>query len=167
MTGGARSGRTLADPTRLRIFETLHEGPMTVSFLAGRLGVPPYRLYHHLDLLEAAGIVRVVQVRPRRIYELASPLIGSSELTEEDRAELLTAAFDLARGDVDSARARGDEIFINVDAVSLTKAQFRELSARVAEMIRGYAAAPSPRGRRTRVIFGAIPLAPSIRLTKR
>lgn len=66
--------RSLADPTRIRIFDLLCRGPNTVSELAEQIGLSPDRLYYHLDLLEQGGLVRLRSTRPKRIYELASPL---------------------------------------------------------------------------------------------
>jgi len=52
--------RALSDPVRLRILESLWEGPKTARALAGAVGMIPNRLYYHLRALEAAGVVKVV-----------------------------------------------------------------------------------------------------------
>ena len=61
------------DPLRWRIYNQLYTAK-TAQELGGILGVPPARLYYHLDLLERHGWVRVVEERPtggrgtKRVY---------------------------------------------------------------------------------------------------
>jgi DNA-binding transcriptional ArsR family regulator len=60
----AETFEILADPTRVELLERLIE-PASVSQLAAAMQVPRTRLYHHMRLLEEAGLIRVVQVRQR------------------------------------------------------------------------------------------------------
>jgi len=53
----------LSDSTRLEILELLIK-PRSVRDLAEQMGVPRTRLYHHMNLLEEAGMIRVVDTRP-------------------------------------------------------------------------------------------------------
>jgi DNA-binding transcriptional ArsR family regulator len=53
----------LSDSTRLEIIELLLS-PRSVADLAERMGVPRTRLYHHVNLMEDAGMIRVVETRP-------------------------------------------------------------------------------------------------------
>ena len=57
--------RLLTQPLRLRLLETLRTGaaPMTVKELAQALGMPPTRLYHHVNLLAERGLIRVASTR--------------------------------------------------------------------------------------------------------
>jgi DNA-binding transcriptional ArsR family regulator len=64
----------LGDATRLEIIELLM-APATVAELAERMNVP--RLYHHVNLLEQAGLIRVVDTRQsgvqmEKIYQAAA-----------------------------------------------------------------------------------------------
>jgi DNA-binding transcriptional ArsR family regulator len=52
----------LNSPVRLRILRCLEE-PRSVKDIATRLGVPPTRLYYHVNMLADAGIVEVVETR--------------------------------------------------------------------------------------------------------
>jgi DNA-binding transcriptional ArsR family regulator len=66
----------LGDPTRLEVIECLFT-PATVGELAEQMAVPRTRLYHHINLLEAAGMIRVVGTRQagartERIYQVAA-----------------------------------------------------------------------------------------------
>lgn len=58
--------RALSDPLRLRILEVLCGRPRTTRQVADVLGEGPTRLYHHVDALERAGLIRLVATRPKR-----------------------------------------------------------------------------------------------------
>jgi len=58
--------RALADPLRLRIVEAFSEKPMTTKQVAALLGEKPTRLYHHVQTLERAGLIRLVETRKKR-----------------------------------------------------------------------------------------------------
>ena len=57
--------RALSDPLRQRLLEQFAEAA-TVKQAAARLGAPPTRLYHHVDQLLAAGLIRVAREEKRR-----------------------------------------------------------------------------------------------------
>jgi DNA-binding transcriptional ArsR family regulator len=52
----------LSDSTRLEMIELLAR-PHSVAELASQMRVPRTRLYHHINLLEEAGMIRVVDTR--------------------------------------------------------------------------------------------------------
>src|SRR5258706_12508749 len=58
--------RALAHPLRLKLFELFAEHPRTTMQVATLLGEPPTRLYHHVNALERAGLVRLRETRPNR-----------------------------------------------------------------------------------------------------
>lgn len=58
--------KALSDPLRLRILEALCGPPRTTKQVADHLGEKPTRLYHHVDALEAAGLIHLVHTRPKR-----------------------------------------------------------------------------------------------------
>src|SRR5688572_6992339 len=57
--------KVLADPLRIRILELLGE-ERTTKQVAGILGLPPTRLYHHVAALERVGLVRLARTQQRR-----------------------------------------------------------------------------------------------------
>lgn len=57
---------TLLDPDRRRLLDALGEAPDSATGLARRLGDRRQRVNYHLRRLEEAGLVRVVEERPRR-----------------------------------------------------------------------------------------------------
>lgn len=66
----------LSDSTRLQLIELLFR-PRSVRELAEQMGVPRTRLYHHVNLLEEAGMIRVVDTRQagaqlEKIYQVAA-----------------------------------------------------------------------------------------------
>lgn len=60
----------LADPTRKRILDLLHERPRLVGELVDLLGVSQPGVSKHLRVLREAGLVNVRQDAQRRWYEL-------------------------------------------------------------------------------------------------
>lgn len=96
----AETFEILADPTRVELLERLFE-PASVSELAEAMEVPRTRLYHHMRLLEEAGLIRVVQVRqrgaiPEKIYQLTAKLYRPSKkfLGEHPRRHAAAAMVD-------------------------------------------------------------------------
>src|SRR4051794_28260662 len=55
--------RLVSDPFRIQLLELLRERPTTVKELAASLGVPPTRIYYHINLLEVHGLIRVASSR--------------------------------------------------------------------------------------------------------
>jgi len=58
--------KVVADPLRVRILETIVLEPRTTKQIAELLGEKPTRLYHHVDALAEAGLIRLVDTRPVR-----------------------------------------------------------------------------------------------------
>jgi DNA-binding transcriptional ArsR family regulator len=61
----------LGDPTRRRIVERLHSGPVPVGELAADLPVGRPAVSKHLKVLEGAGLVEHRSVGTRNLYALA------------------------------------------------------------------------------------------------
>jgi DNA-binding transcriptional ArsR family regulator len=66
----------LSDSTRLEIIELLVR-PHSVAELAEQMRVPRTRLYHHINLLEEAQMIRVVDTRPagaqtEKLYQVSA-----------------------------------------------------------------------------------------------
>ena len=69
--------RALADPTRLRLLETLLEGDATVSELAACLDLPQPRVSAHLAPLREAGVVAVEADGRQRAYHVDEARVSS------------------------------------------------------------------------------------------
>ncbi len=60
--------RAMAEPSRMAILRLLLAGQRTISGLGEILGKHPAWVRHHVKVLEAAGLVRVAEVRTTRNY---------------------------------------------------------------------------------------------------
>jgi DNA-binding transcriptional ArsR family regulator len=110
--------KTIADPLRLRILRNLRR-PRTVKELAGRLDLPPTKLYYHVNLLEKAEMIRVVETHvvsgiiekvyqvTARSFRLADDLLMNQAADPGGISEMVNAIFDDARGEVQRAVANG------------------------------------------------------------
>jgi len=58
--------KALAAPLRRRLLMAFCCQPATTKQVAEQLGEKPTRLYHHVELLEQAGLIRLVETRPNR-----------------------------------------------------------------------------------------------------
>jgi DNA-binding transcriptional ArsR family regulator len=55
----------VSKPERSRIVQALYEGPLPLRALKGRIGRGYSDLIHHVRVLEDAGVVGVLKLRPR------------------------------------------------------------------------------------------------------
>ena len=55
--------KVIADPLRTQIIEILTHQPATVKQIADKLGLAPSKLYYHVNMLENAGFIVVVETR--------------------------------------------------------------------------------------------------------
>jgi DNA-binding transcriptional ArsR family regulator len=58
--------KALADPLRLQVLEAFCHKPMTTKQVAVLLEENPTKLYHHVDILERAGLIRLVKTQQNR-----------------------------------------------------------------------------------------------------
>ena len=107
--------QALTEPTRVAMLEVLAE-PSSVRQVAAALGVPRTRLYHHVELLVAAGLIEQVderragalservyavsakrfQVDPKLLEILVCPLTKTTLEYDAERQELISRAAKLA-----------------------------------------------------------------------
>ncbi len=150
--------KALSDPTRVRILEVMvqrRSPAWSVKEIAAALGVPPTRLYHHVDLLLAQDLLRPVE---RRVVSgiIETRYVPAARSFQLDRSlfagdgaeglavlhETMVAVFDTARSEVERAiRAgaadpgdTGDEsrrLLVSRGLTHLTPARAAELRARL------------------------------------
>ncbi len=114
--------RLLAHPLRLRILELLRIGEAegrAVKELAAALEVPQTRLYHHVNLLEAQGLIRVVATRQvsgitEKRYGVTAyrlsverALLAPSEAGDDALEVLLSVVLDEVRSEIKRSVAAG------------------------------------------------------------
>jgi DNA-binding transcriptional ArsR family regulator len=128
--------KALGDPLRLLVLDLVLERAMTVTELAERVARPKGTVAYHVDLLVAAGLLRVVRTRKVRAIEerfygrVARTVVFSGDDSEFPFLSAVIADVDLARrGDgvasyftFRHARipfARADEYARRLDALAL------------------------------------------------
>ena len=82
----------LNNSTRLKILSNLEE-PSSVKVVAEAMGVPTTRLYYHINLLEGAGLIRVVETRKvgamiERLYQTVADTFRPGQALFENSADL-------------------------------------------------------------------------------
>ena len=131
----AEQFRAITEPTRTRILSVIQNDPATAKQLADRLHVPHGAIGHHLQVLEAAGLARVVAkrlvrgfvakyyTRTARIftYDLSPDIVGErspsieivsqaanefAETVAEGGAEARTLGTSFPRARLSAARAK-------------------------------------------------------------
>ncbi len=156
--------KAIAEPTRVAILEQLAE-PQSVTQLARALDVPRTRLYHHMELLRARGLIEVVEERrvgamteliyapTAKTYRPDPRLLESGELQERVEA-LTTLLFDATKSDVRRALLSGDTLLepgdgprrlaIGRSIAFLTPAQANELVGELEALVARFDAAHAP-----------------------
>lgn len=90
--------QALADPKRLRIIAILRRGEMTVSALAGALGLPQANVSHHLAILRRLGLVVPRREGAQVFYSIANPkVVQACELMREVLLETIESRGSLVR----------------------------------------------------------------------
>ena len=86
--------RALGHPTRLRMLSLMWSGPLSAAALAAELGISHGLASQHLRTLDRAGLVQLVEVRPKRggRERLYRTVKGSPLSDRTDASPLLTEA---------------------------------------------------------------------------
>ncbi len=108
--------KAISDRTRSRILGIIQNQPATAKQIAGRLGASPGAIGHHLHVLEAAGLAKVVARRLVRgivaNYYTRTARIFKYDLPEEIRGINETAALEImskAHNEMGEAQFTSDE----------------------------------------------------------
>jgi DNA-binding transcriptional ArsR family regulator len=175
--------RALADPLRVRILEVLGEQPMTTMHAAKRLDERYTKLHHHFAVLEAAGLIEVVESRQNRgtvekVYQPAARrfaidrhlFAGGSDAEEarEGVHSLLVGTLEETTAEVERSFAAGlltsesaTPSMITHRHLRLTRAQVEDLAARLQSWIADCAAQDADPGPDTYgLTFALYPLEP-------
>jgi DNA-binding transcriptional ArsR family regulator len=149
----AEAIKALADPLRLRLLTLLmrdHERTWTVKEIAAELGQPVTKLYHHVNVLEQAGLIRDVETRMvsgilehryasgQRGLEFDDALYKSPDTRDASIANV-AYLLDEARDDLvaylGSDTADHDRVAIARARLRLTKAEADELRVSIDELV--------------------------------
>lgn len=159
--------RSLADPLRIRLFELLSVRPQSAKELAGRVGMRPDRLYHHLAQLEEAKLIEIAEYRPlaggkvERVYGPAAVEPLADEASPADVALMLNAALETTRADINAAtlaKQAGEERLISLSrtGVRLNEPHLAELRSAIEELVLGARDHPDEDGVWTTVLWTAV-----------
>lgn len=185
MIDSADVARDVLDPMRARILAALHE-PASASTVAESLGESRQKVNYHVRALEAHGLIRLIEERPRRglmervmianarSYVLSPAVLGDSaaDPSSTDRLSaqyLVAVAARLVRevGDLTrrSAAARKSLATLTIDteirfASASDRAAFtNELSSTIRSLTARYHDESATRGRWHRLVVAAHPSA--------
>jgi DNA-binding transcriptional ArsR family regulator len=105
--------KVLSDPLRLQIIEVLAPEPQTVNQIAQQLGLSASRLYYHFHLMEASGLIRVVETRminnilektywvTADTFDVDKNLLNfTSDVGQENLTRVVRASLDATREDI-------------------------------------------------------------------
>lgn len=159
--------RALADPLRIRLFEYLSVRAQSARELAGRVGMRPERLYHHLAQLEEAKLIRIAEYRPlpggkvERVYAPAAAESPGDDASPADVALMLNAALETTRADINAATAAKEagedrQITLTRTGVRLNEQHLAELTAAIGGLLRSAQEQPDDDGIWTTVVWAAI-----------
>jgi len=159
--------RALADPLRIRLFELLSVQPQSAGELAGRVGMRPERLYHHLARLEEAKLIEIARYRPlaggkvERVYAPAAAEPPGDDASPADVALMLNAALETTRADINAATAAREsgedrQITLTRIGVRLNYEHLAELTAAIGELLSAAQDHPDDDGVWTTVLWTAI-----------
>jgi len=99
--------RALADPIRQAILAAF-ASPKTTKQVALELGVKGTKLYHHVDILERHGFLKLVETRPKRgtverILQVTATRIVADFGSESDKKSAIREAMDQVTQEISRA----------------------------------------------------------------
>lgn len=154
--------RALAHPLRLRILGLLAREPRTTKQVAELLGENHTKLYHHVQELERAKVIRLTETRQKRgtvekyyqataaLFRAAPSLLSPARTAAEKPSEIeamLNALLDAARADVLAFAQRdglqqgsrkgliGARLLLKGSRVKALKAVRRQISRSISALI--------------------------------
>ncbi len=143
--------KALGDPLRRRILAIIQYQPATAKQIADRLKVPPGTVGHHLQVLEAAGLVQIVArrlvrgvvakyyTRAARIfcYEMSREITGNQSVAVEMLTQVRDELADAIATDAES------EITTSVPRARLSPERFEMYKQKVDELIEAFLSEPA------------------------
>jgi DNA-binding transcriptional ArsR family regulator len=147
--------KALAHPLRLRLLYALGERPATISQLAVSLAAQKGNIGHHLKVLHAAGLVRIVETRQVRggtehYYQRTARRVSVGGPPGASTAAMLQAIAD------EITRLPTEPPLLTLRHLRLTEDQARRLAATLAAIVED-AADAGPDETRYGVLVGLYP----------
>lgn len=185
MIGDIESLRAISDPTRLRILETMvqrQDPAWSVKELATEIGVPPTRLYHHVEQLLERDLIRpverrivsgIIETRYRVVaksFQLDRRLLaGDSEAQRQVLHDTLVTVFDTARHEIEESIRSGvidtaddapaeRRVVLSRGIARLSPARAAELRERIKALEDEFGEEPEPGADAYGVVFAVYPM---------
>jgi DNA-binding transcriptional ArsR family regulator len=139
--------RAMADPLRTTILDLVLERAATVTELAGAVGRPKSTVAYHVNVLVAAGMLRVVRTRKvraieERFYGRTARLFFVGRVPLEDLATLPWTNY-LADAAAESMPAyRADRMFAVLRHARISRERAAAFWERVEEVVREFTQVP-------------------------
>lgn len=158
--GEVETLKVASDPLRRRMLELVREEPRTAKELAAALQVSQTRLYYHLKLLEARGLITVAETRVEKRYRTTAyrltidkSLIGPTEAGSDALDAYVSVVLDQVRSEInrsvdagliDLGRTREDQLkprrlVLGRRWLRLTPEQVRDFSRRYSDLLAAFA----------------------------
>jgi DNA-binding transcriptional ArsR family regulator len=140
--------RALADPLRTTLLELLLERAATVTEMAQAVDRPKSTVAYHVNLLVAAGLLRVVRTRrvraiEERYYGRVARTLYIGVLTRPEDKQVVAAINGLAEAAAESASAHAaDELRCLLVHARIRVEEVRDFWAQVQEIARRFAQIP-------------------------
>lgn len=158
--------KALAHPLRLRVLTALGVGTMTNQQIAAALEQPPSRVHFHVRTLAKAGLLEIVELRPKRgvtekyyraragSYQLGNRIAPGSPAG----GEIHEAVLDAARAEYAQAAAASDgtvrSLAMGQEKRTLSDQAVRRVTSHLRAISKEFALAePPPRGDGTPYVF--------------
>jgi predicted transcriptional regulator len=173
--------KALTDPLRQELLDRFSNEPMTTKQVADLLGQKPHKLYHHVDVLEQAGLIRLVRTQQNRgtvekYYEAVArrftvdhKLLSASSQADQAVGEIQAVLVNaLQTSLVEAIQFFDDERFqdsgllpqmaVSQGHLRLSAAQFKELKEQLLEWIEECQTAHDPHGDEYALMLAIFPV---------
>ena len=161
--------KAISHPLRMQILETMSFKPMTTKQVAAVLEKQPTRLYHHVNILEKAGLITLLRTEKKRgttekYYKTAAREFTVNRGLLHSRQGLFSSMSDM-KGMITTQLARtiqemqqsielqgkgrvpgGQRVVLSSSRIHTTPARIKILNAEISRILKKYEAAPSRKG---------------------
>lgn len=162
--------KAISDPLRLEMLELVAEEARTVKQIAELLGKPATKLYYHMNALEAAGFVKVVETRVKsgiiekyyravaESFQVDRKLLKGGPQGDEPLENMLTVVFDATTDDIRRSWAEGllplgatakklrERVVLTRSLYTVPEADIPQFTAKFNALLKELQAAETPEG---------------------
>ena len=171
--------KVVSDPFRVQILEVLVSEPQSINQVAEKLGLPPSKLYYHVNMLEKHGLIQVVDTTvhgniiekfywvsaydlrmdeslcrfgtPEGTEGVTAMIIAPLEAAREDIIRSLEArSFNLEQG----AEPHPRNVFNSRVMARISDEKAEEFDARLKELCKEFSASETPEDNEDAVTWG-------------